>query len=253
MNAAELEAGFAAMGVEKGGTALVHSSFKSLGQVDGGPQAVLDALLALLGPEGTLVMPTYNFTSWTEGHYFDLSHTKSEMGVLTELARRSPGFQRTGHPIYSFAASGRLAGELAAVESVPSYGPGSVFDLLHQEDAVIVSLGLGFNATFTMTHHVESISGACRYRYEKPFSGIYVGRDGSPSLKTYSMMVRDVSRGVQTDIVPAMSRLVEQGVIKEHRVGEARCHSSRSRDFVAGLLPIVRDFPEMLHKLGKPS
>lgn len=253
MNRDQLKAHFAAMGVERGRTALVHSSFKSLGPVEGGPQAALDALLELLGPDGTLVLPTYNFTSWTEGHYFDLAHTKSEMGALTEMARRSPRFQRTGHPIYSFAASGRLAGELASVDSVTSYGPGSVFDRLHSEDAVIVSLGLGFNATFTMTHHVESISGACRYRYEKPFSGIYVGRDGVPALKTYSMMVRDVSRGVQTDIIPAMTRLVAEGAIKEHRIDEALCHHSRSRDFVAALLPIVRDSPEMLHKLGKPS
>lgn len=253
MNADELKAHFSAMGVAKGRTVLVHSSFKSLGPVEGGPQGVLDALLALVGSDGTLVMPAYNFTSWTEGHYFDLAHTRSEMGVLTEVARRGPAFRRTGHPIYSFAAAGRLAAELADIESVASYGPGSVFDRLHRENSVIVSLGLGFNATFTMTHHVESISGACRYRYEKPFSGIYVGRDGKPSLKTYSMMVRDIAQGVQTDIIPAMTRLVEGGAIKEYSINGALCHFSYSRDFVDALLPIVRSSPEMLHKKGKPA
>jgi aminoglycoside 3-N-acetyltransferase len=249
----ELKAHFSAMGVRAGRVVLVHSSFKSLGPVDGGPQGVLDVLRAMVGGEGTLVMPAYNFTSWTEGHYFDLAHTKSEMGVLTEFSRRDPAFARTGHPIYSFTAAGRLAAELAAIESVASYGPGSVFDRLHRENAAIVSLGLGFNATFTMTHHVESISGACRYRYEKPFSGIYIGRDGKPALKTYSMMVRDVAQGVQTDIIPAMTKLVEGGAIKEHFIDGALCHFSDSRDFVDALLPIVRTHPEMLHKKGKSA
>lgn len=253
MNESDLRRGFAAMGVESGACVLVHSSFKSLGPVEGGPRAVIETLLSMVGPRGTLVMPTYNFTSWTEERFFDLAKTKSEMGVLTELSRLDPRFTRTLHPIYSFAASGRLAEGLAALDPAPSYGPGTVFDVLHGENAVIVSLGLGFNATFTMTHHVESIGGACRYRYEKQFPGTYVGRDGVPRPKTYSMMVRDVSRGVRTDIIPAMTELVRSGAIKEHAFGPAACHWSRSKDFVAGLLPIARERPDMLHRIEKPA
>jgi aminoglycoside 3-N-acetyltransferase len=253
VNAAALRAGFAAMGVEPGACVVVHSSFKSLGPVEGGPQAVIETLLSMLGPSGTLLMPTYNFTSWTEQRFFDVANTKSEMGVLTELSRLDPRFTRTLHPIYSFAASGRLAAGLGALDPAPSYGTGTVFDAMVREDAVIVSLGLGFNSTFTLTHHVESVSGACRYRYEKHFPGTYVGRDGARREKTYSMMVRDVARGVRTDIIPAMTELVRQGAIKEHAFGPAACHWSRSKDFMAALLPIARERPEMLHRIEKPA
>ncbi len=41
----ELIEGFQQAGVNPGDTLLVHSSYKSLGGVDGGPQAVIDALL----------------------------------------------------------------------------------------------------------------------------------------------------------------------------------------------------------------
>jgi aminoglycoside 3-N-acetyltransferase len=52
---------FRELGVEEGDTLLVHSSYKSLGEVDGGPQTVVRALEAALGAEGTLIMPTFNF------------------------------------------------------------------------------------------------------------------------------------------------------------------------------------------------
>ena len=51
---------------------LVHSSYKSLGGVEGGAEAVIDALMAWVGPNGTVLLPNFNFQSWTESHYFDV-------------------------------------------------------------------------------------------------------------------------------------------------------------------------------------
>jgi hypothetical protein len=47
---------FRELGVEEGDTLLVHSSYKSLGEVEGGPQTVIRALEAVLGTEGTLII-----------------------------------------------------------------------------------------------------------------------------------------------------------------------------------------------------
>ena len=49
---------FKDLGLEKGDVVLVHSSYKSFGGVEGGPQTVIDALLSILGEEGTLIVPT---------------------------------------------------------------------------------------------------------------------------------------------------------------------------------------------------
>jgi aminoglycoside N3'-acetyltransferase len=54
-----LETDLRELGLQSGDQVVVHSSFKSIGPVEGGPVAVVEALLAVLGPSGTLVLPTF--------------------------------------------------------------------------------------------------------------------------------------------------------------------------------------------------
>ena len=54
---ANLEHALRDLGLQTGQTLIVHSSLKSIGWVVGGARSVVDALLAVLGPSGTLVMP----------------------------------------------------------------------------------------------------------------------------------------------------------------------------------------------------
>ena len=57
---ASLVRDLAALGVERGGVAIVHSSLSALGWVAGGPQSVVEALLEVVGPDGPIVMPTHS-------------------------------------------------------------------------------------------------------------------------------------------------------------------------------------------------
>jgi len=99
---------FQKLGVAEGDTLLVHSSYKSLGEVDGGPQTVVRALEAALGTNGTLIMPTFNF-DFNKGVPWDVRKTRSKMGALTEVARMDPRAKRVFHPFYSFAILGKHA------------------------------------------------------------------------------------------------------------------------------------------------
>ena len=46
--------------VEVGNTILIHSSFRSLGSVIGGTGAVIEAFKDVVGPEGLILMSSFN-------------------------------------------------------------------------------------------------------------------------------------------------------------------------------------------------
>ena len=50
-----------ALGLEKGDAFMVHTSLKSMGYVCGGAQAVIEALIDVVGSDGTIMMPTQSY------------------------------------------------------------------------------------------------------------------------------------------------------------------------------------------------
>ena len=55
-----------ALGVREGDCVMLHSSLSSLGWVEGGADAVVEAFLDAIGPEGTLLTPAFTQGAWTE-------------------------------------------------------------------------------------------------------------------------------------------------------------------------------------------
>lgn len=64
----ELVLNFQKAGLTSGDVLLVHSSYKSFGGVEGGPQTVIDAIRSILTDEGTLIVPTFNYDFVMENH-----------------------------------------------------------------------------------------------------------------------------------------------------------------------------------------
>lgn len=98
------------LGVAPGDTLFIHSSFKSLGPVDGGAETIVNALEDAVGSEGLILMPSFNLVQWDErSKVWNLDSSPSTVGWLTEYFRLRPDTVRSDHYSHSVAARGRDA------------------------------------------------------------------------------------------------------------------------------------------------
>lgn len=210
-------------GLQDGDLVLIHSSIsrtlRELRQagLDAGPVEVLKSFRLAVGADGTVVLPLFNF-DFTDGAPFDIRHTPSQMGALTEAARTSPEAVRTGHPIYSFAALGRQSGAFRGVVNRSGYGADSPFGIIHRLGGKIAVLDLPDVHSMTFYHYVEELE-EVPYRYHKDFTGPYAGADGSTEARTFSLFVRDLDRGVVTDVDRMGEELWRRGLYRGDRPG----------------------------------
>lgn len=97
------------LNIDKTGTLLVHTSFKSMGEVEGRADTVLDALIEYM-KEGLLVLPTHTWRYINaENPKFYVEDSPSCIGILPELFRKRPEVIRSLHPTHSVAALGKDA------------------------------------------------------------------------------------------------------------------------------------------------
>ncbi len=245
----DLVSDFKDLGLQAGDTVLVHSSYKSFGGVEGGPQDVIEALLEVLTPEGTLIMPAFNF-DFNKGKPWDVRTSPSQMGIITEIARTDPRFKRVFHPIYSFSIAGKHADELTRNHYKSSYERTSVFGRLRDLDGKIMVIGLSYNNSMTFFHHIEQMEGV-DYRFIKYFTGEVTDENGNTWVDTFDMLVRDLDKGVHTMVDPMGALLEERGFIQSCRIGEADVKLMKANDVYRITAVEMRKNPNLLYYVEK--
>lgn len=155
------------LGVAEGDSLLVHSSFKSLGEVENGADSVIRGLQSALGETGTLIFPTLCSRDWE--HVYDNWHmdAPSDIGYLTNYFRKLPGAKRSNQATHSVAAIGPKAEYLTATHGQSGLRHGiygstcfsvdSPWEKMCEENAKMLFLGCTMHSC-TMRHLVE-------YRY----------------------------------------------------------------------------------------
>ncbi|WP_405107480.1 AAC(3) family N-acetyltransferase [Paenibacillus sp. FSL K6-1217] len=144
------------MGIDPQGTLLVHSSLKSIGEVEGGADTVLDVLSEYM-KEGLLVLPTHTWSYIdAQNPRFSVLESPSCVGILPELFRKRPGVIRSWHPTHSVAALGADAALFTAGDErwdTPC-ARGSVYGKLLDRGAEIMLLGVDLRRN-TFIHGIE--------------------------------------------------------------------------------------------------
>jgi aminoglycoside N3'-acetyltransferase len=257
VNAKELTADLAALGVQPGRDLLIHSSLRRVGDVDGGAASVLAALRAAASTHATLVVPAQ--TTWnsltsqafrdataglspaeTERYIatipgFDPATTPSRaMGRLAEQVRTAPDAVRSAHPQSSFAAIGPSAKDCMTGHKMNChFGEQSPLGWLYRADAEVLLLGVGYNAC-TAFHLAEyRLPGELRYQKYHCFTSVQGVRE--PHTFT-DIELDDGDFGVLGESIDGES------FVRHGRVGRADCRLFPIRsaiDFAVNWSPFV--------------
>ena len=145
-----------ALGLGPGDTVMVHASMRAVG---GRAEAVVQALLDVLGPGGTLLVYV-DFEPTDALPHFDLARSPAmaDHGVFAEVVRRWPGAIRSANPGASMVALGARAAWLCADHPLRyGYGPGTPLARLVEAQGKVLLLGSHLEHV-TLLHHAEHLA-----------------------------------------------------------------------------------------------
>ncbi len=154
-------------GIQSGDALLVHSGMGGFEGFRGSLSSVVATFEDAVGPDGTLMMPALSMSGSAlefanSGRMFDPRTTPSQVGLLTEVFRRSPGVCRSVHPTHSVCAWGKDKDWWLADHHLAGTpcGRGTPFYRLLERNGKIVLAGVPI-ATMTFFHCTEELLEPC--------------------------------------------------------------------------------------------
>lgn len=216
----ELIAQLRNMNIDPEGTIIVHSSMKSIGQVKGGGETVIDALIEFM-QDGLLVFPTHTWKDINnENNKFYVDSTPSTIGILTELFRKHSDTIRSLHPTHSVAAIGKDAKDFVKGNEkfdTPA-ARGSSWGKLLDRQAKILLVGVDLTKN-TFIHGVEEWANIPNRLTNDHQNLITVLPDGS-EIQVPSR--RHSPSGISEHYWKIEKILVEKGAIDYAYLGDAK-------------------------------
>lgn len=165
VNRFAIAASLRAAGLGSGDCVFAFSDLAQLGQVEGVRtreafcQTYLAAIQDVIGPGGTLVVPTYTTQVARFDQEFIWEETPAVTGIFAEYVRTRPDAIRSLHPLHSLTALGADSRLICTENGTSNFGWHSPFHRLHQRRAKILSLGLTSGYALGIGHYVEAMYG----------------------------------------------------------------------------------------------
>ncbi len=233
------------IGVKKCDHLCVHSSLKSIGFVKGGPDTVIDALLEVVGPDGTIMMPAFTrifslkkIESGKVDYVFDYRSTPiyvKRIGSIPETLRKRHDSIRSRHPTNSIVAIGKYAKYLTDGhdENSRAFAP---FSKLAEINGKILSIGT-LNNFLTMGHEAQSLVGLLELI--PPIVGVKF-RNAEGNIRLF--IRKDLAEGSFPDLIYILRDL---GLVTDGRIGLAKSILIPAKKSLEILIKKLKDDPSL--------
>ena len=203
----DIEAGLKELGLVEGDIVLLHSSLSSLGTVEGGADALVDAFLAVLGASGTLLVPIFG-----------------KLGIVTDVVKNRPGAVHSVPPSASLAAVGGRAEEICRDHwrAETAHGGGTPYTRIAELGGYVCLMGVDHDRSTTL-HSPEAI---CRMPYLSDREYTFETPEGEVT-KT----IRHLP-GPHRNFIGLDRPLREAGKIRVGRIGSSVVRLTKARDLI---------------------
>lgn len=233
-----------------GDVVMLHCSWNDMKTYSGTPLELIRGLRDLVGPQGTICMPTFfDLAKYEVTKQFDVSRSPSTTGIVSELFRRMPGVQRSCQ-LRSVAAAGPAAEYLLHQHHESPYPCSALspYARFAEVKAWIVCLGTPA-VTNTMFHCAEDM-----LQHEFPI-GVYPQRPSSFQFRLADGSVREVLAFERKrkwayfcDAAHVASRIGEPA-IANHSFHAVTCAITQAAEFLPRILQLAR---QGLHPYSLP-
>lgn len=144
------------MGIHPTDTVMIHTSMKKIGQVEGGPEGILDVFCEYL-QDGLFLVPTHTWLEVTpDNPHFDVRTAVPNIGLIPRTAAFRTDGIRSLHPTHSLWAKGKDAEDYVRCEASADSPatPGCCWDRLADRHGKILLIGVE-NDKNTFIHSID--------------------------------------------------------------------------------------------------
>ena len=215
----DVAAGLVSLGLKRGDSVLVHSSLSSMGPVDDGAESVVAAFLHILGPSGTLLVPTFG-----------------DFGAIAEAVKTRSDAVHSIHPRASVAAVGARAEQICRDhwKADTAHGENTPYTRLADLGGYVCLLGVDQDRNTTL-HAVEAL---LRLPYLQRTPEITFSTPAGEVTKSWPFFP-----GPHRDFIGLDRILRERGILRTVRIGDSMVRLMSSRETIDCLVEIGRRDP----------
>lgn len=235
----DLVEAFRAVGLQAGDLVYLSTRLLGVGRMVGVQtrqeflEAYFDAVMSVLGAQGTLVVPTFTQQVGRFGVPYVHEETVSLTGIFGEYVRMRPDSIRSLHPVFSVTAVGALKDAICADVSPVAFGYDSSFDRMVKYRGKAVCIGFEYYSghIVSLMHYVETAFGVPYYYNKVVTVPVFCG--GKLVERVFVINVKYLNLRCEFDYRRYIDTMASRNHISKSPFGENYMYAASVEDMVA--------------------